>query len=345
MLQAGGARSRGRSLRAPADRVHAKDGNVSGNKLLDRRLAAVTGASGFLGDELVARLITRRPVRALYRKPSDRSAALHGHGCDVVPGDLDNERALAALVAGADEVYHCAATMARTDAVLSHRVNVEGTERVARAAAAAGVRRFVYVSSTSVYTASLREDNTYAETFEPEHVERLNSYSRTKYRRGAGRPPPGRTRWASLHDHPSHQHLWPALAAVVQAMGAPAQAPARGVRRGAHRRGLRQRRRHGDGVGRRVGGRRERGVQHRPRDGQVEPLRGRRRKRDWPLHDHVAAEDRSGGVRGDRPRVHHIHTHQDVAVTRAPRRVPARQGPRRVRLLPSGTGCSTAWPR
>ncbi len=154
---------------------------MSGNRLLDRRLAAVTGASGFLGDELVARLITRRPVRALYREPSARSAELHGHGCDVVPGDLDNERALAALVAGADEVYHCAATMARTDAALSHRVNVEGTERAARAAAAAGVRRFVYVSSASVYAASRREDNTYPETFEPEHVERLNNYSRTKY--------------------------------------------------------------------------------------------------------------------------------------------------------------------
>jgi len=154
---------------------------VTGNRLLDRRLAAVTGASGFLGDELVARLITRRPVRALYRAPSARSAALHGHGCDIVPGDLDNDRALEALVAGADEVYHCAATMGRTDGGLSHRVNVEGTERVARAAAAAGVRRFVYVSSTSVYAASRRDDNTYPETFEPEHIESLNHYSRTKY--------------------------------------------------------------------------------------------------------------------------------------------------------------------
>jgi len=32
-----------------------------------------------------------------------------------------------------------------------------------------------------VYAASLREDNTYPETFEPEHVESLNNYSRTKY--------------------------------------------------------------------------------------------------------------------------------------------------------------------
>jgi nucleoside-diphosphate-sugar epimerase len=147
----------------------------------DDRVAAVTGAGGFLGDALVARLITRRHVRALYRAPSERSTLLQGRGCEVVLGDLDSDRALASLVDGADEVYHCAATMAKSDPALSHHVNVEGTLRVARAALAAGVRRFVYVSSTSVYAASHRTDNTYPEAFEPEHVERLNNYSRTKY--------------------------------------------------------------------------------------------------------------------------------------------------------------------
>jgi nucleoside-diphosphate-sugar epimerase len=145
------------------------------------RVAAVTGASGFLGDALVARLITRRRVRALYRTPSEHGALLRDRGCEVVLGDLDNDQALARLVDGADEVYHCAATMAMSDPALSHHVNVEGTLRVARAALAAGVRRFVYVSSTSVYAASRRDDNTYPEALEPEHVERLNNYSRTKY--------------------------------------------------------------------------------------------------------------------------------------------------------------------
>jgi nucleoside-diphosphate-sugar epimerase len=145
-------------------------------------LAAVTGASGFIGEALVLHLLARgRRVRALYRAPSGPSAALAQHGCSLVPGDLDDDRALASLVDGADEVYHCAATMAKSDAALSHRVNVLGTEHVARAALAAGVRRLVYVSSTSVHAASRRDDNTYPETFEPEHVERLNHYSRTKY--------------------------------------------------------------------------------------------------------------------------------------------------------------------
>jgi nucleoside-diphosphate-sugar epimerase len=102
-------------------------------------------------------------------------------GCEVVIGDLDDERALAALVDGADVVHHCAATLAKTDPSLSHRVNVTGTARVARAALAAGTRRFVYVSSSSVFAASRREDNTFAEDIEPMNVGRLNNYSRTKY--------------------------------------------------------------------------------------------------------------------------------------------------------------------
>lgn len=154
---------------------------MSGRSTFEHPVAAVTGASGFLGEALVAKLIARRCVQALYRHGSDRSAALEAQGCRIVSGDLGNERALAALVEGADEVYHCAATMAKSDPALSHRVNVAGTESLARAALAAGVRRFVYVSSASVYAASRRDDNTYPETLEPERVDRLNHYSRTKW--------------------------------------------------------------------------------------------------------------------------------------------------------------------
>ena len=154
---------------------------MSAGRAFDGRVAAVTGASGFVGDALVARLSTGRRVRALYRAPSARSDTLQEHGCEIVLGDLDDPQALAALVSGADEVYHCAATMTRSDPALSRHVNVDGTERVARAALAAGVRRFVYVSSTSVYAASRRDDDTYHEAVEPENVERLSPYSRTKY--------------------------------------------------------------------------------------------------------------------------------------------------------------------
>jgi len=145
-------------------------------------LAAVTGASGFIGEALVLHLLAAgRRVRALYRAPGAVSERLRLLGCEDVIGDLANERALEALADGADEVYHCAATLAKTDKELSRQTNVAGTERMARAALTAGVRRILYVSSGSVYAASRRADNTYVESVEPEHTAGLNNYSRTKW--------------------------------------------------------------------------------------------------------------------------------------------------------------------
>lgn len=147
----------------------------------DPAVSAVTGANGFVGEALVKRLLAGGRVRALFRQPGERSDAWKRQGCELVVGDLDDEAALAALVDGANVVYHCAATLAKTDPALSRRVNVAGTERVARAALTAGSRRFVYVSSTSVCAAPRRGDDTFAEDVEPENVGRLNNYSRSKY--------------------------------------------------------------------------------------------------------------------------------------------------------------------
>lgn len=152
------------------------------NTRSDGALAAVTGASGFIGEALVLHLLAGgRRVRALVRGPGAASERLRLLGCEIVAGDLDDLRALEALADGAAEVYHCAATLAKTDKELSRRVNVAGTEHVARASLLAGVRRVLYVSSGSVYAASRRADNTYAESVEPEHTASLNNYSRTKW--------------------------------------------------------------------------------------------------------------------------------------------------------------------
>lgn len=144
-------------------------------------LVAVTGAGGFLGEVLVRELLARHRVRVLLRPPSAERPAWQAMGGEVVIGDLDDDSAVETLVSGADVVYHCAATLIKNDPSLSHRVNVVGTERLARAANRAGVRRFVYVSSTSVYGRTPRQANTVTEAIEPTHVDQLNNYSRTKY--------------------------------------------------------------------------------------------------------------------------------------------------------------------
>lgn len=161
------------------------------------RTAAVTGASGFIGRVLAGKLAGRGPLRGLFRRRTEQTRAWRDAGHRVVDGDLADDRALEALVDGADVVYHLAARTAKDDPEASHEVNVEGTRRLARVAGHAGVSRFVYASSISVYAAtepsdpgaaeveraSLREKGvqTITEEVEPRKVGLLNPYSATKY--------------------------------------------------------------------------------------------------------------------------------------------------------------------
>jgi nucleoside-diphosphate-sugar epimerase len=72
-------------------------------------------------------------------------------GLEVRHGDLLDRDALARLLKGATGVVHLAAKNVDRDGSGFHSINVEGTEQLARAAAAAGVERFVYVSTVGVY--------------------------------------------------------------------------------------------------------------------------------------------------------------------------------------------------
>jgi len=159
-------------------------------------ITAVTGASGFIGRALARELAARGArLRGLFRSASARAERWRERGHGVVPGDLADPEALASLVEGAGVVYHLAVRKAKDDPEASHRVNVEGTRRLARAAARAGVDRLVYVSTISVYAATEPSDpgataversgpgdaQVLTEEVEPRKVELLNPYSRTKY--------------------------------------------------------------------------------------------------------------------------------------------------------------------
>lgn len=142
---------------------------------------AITGAGGFFSRALEPRLAERAPLRGLFRSSSDRSDAWRALGHEIVLGGLEDDAALRALLEGVDVVYHLAARRGKDDLEASRRVNVVGTERLARAAVVAGVGRLVYVSSISVYAATDAPSGTITEEVEPKHVALLNPYSRTKY--------------------------------------------------------------------------------------------------------------------------------------------------------------------
>src|SRR3954467_1857433 len=120
---------------------------------------AVTGASGNVGTALLRRLTAPTAgvaeIRALARRqPPDVApwSNVRWHLADL--GGAASEAVLAEFLDGVDAVVHLAWALQpgrRPDDL--RRVNGEGTRRVARAAAAAGVGQFVHLSSIGAYTA------------------------------------------------------------------------------------------------------------------------------------------------------------------------------------------------
>lgn len=111
------------------------------------RIAAVTGATGFLGRHLVGALAERGwTVRALVRRDPVQAAPA-GVEPQIVIGGLSDEAALARLCEGAQVVIHAAGLIkARADADFT-AVNAVGAGRVAEAASRAGAARTLLVSS------------------------------------------------------------------------------------------------------------------------------------------------------------------------------------------------------
>lgn len=114
----------------------------------------VTGATGKVGSRLAKRLAGRGDhVRALVRDVARASDLLQA-GVELAKGDLLDVGSLEAAVRGVDAVVHCAAFFRGATPEQAHAVNDLGTQRVARAARAASVSRFVFTSTGLVYGAS-----------------------------------------------------------------------------------------------------------------------------------------------------------------------------------------------
>ena len=118
------------------------------------RSAFITGAGGFLGGHLCA-VLQRQGVALRALAHSDASAAaLRAAGIEVVQGEIDDAALLArALTPAPDVVFHLAGDTSvwRRQRARQWRINVDGTRALLDAAIAAGVPRFVYTSSISVY--------------------------------------------------------------------------------------------------------------------------------------------------------------------------------------------------
>jgi UDP-glucose 4-epimerase len=120
--------------------------------------ALVTGGAGFIGSHLVDALIAQNVrVRVLDNlSTGDRNnLAAVQQKVELFEGDLRDSETCAAACRGVEVVYHLGAlgSVPRSvaDPITTNAVNVEGTLHVLAAARAAGVRRLVFSSSSSVY--------------------------------------------------------------------------------------------------------------------------------------------------------------------------------------------------
>ena len=140
--------------------------------------ALVTGASGFVGRALCRALAEREvPCVAARRTASPAQAAdaerIAERVCTV--GEIGPDTDWSDAVAGVDTVFHLAARVhvmgdSSLDALPRYRAaNTAGTLALAEQAAAAGVRRFVFVSTVKVNGEEI--DTPYRETDTPRPVD------------------------------------------------------------------------------------------------------------------------------------------------------------------------------
>lgn len=149
----------------------------------------VTGAPGWLGTRLVEALtghasdlvgystIGPRPVRALVL-PSFDASPVTSLGAESAVGDIRKPETLVAAMQGVDTVFHCAGLIHPVRRIREvFEVNTDGTRNLLDAAIAAGVQRFIFVSSNSPAGCNVRRDVLLKEE-DPQHP--YKAYGRSK---------------------------------------------------------------------------------------------------------------------------------------------------------------------
>jgi len=140
----------------------------------------LTGASGLVGGALLGALRERGDDVVALARSDASAAAVRERGAAVARGDLLDEDALAAGMAGCALLFHVAGvnTMCPTDPGAMMRANIDGAATAVRAAARAGVGRVVFTSSA----ASLGEaEGTVGSEASPHRGSYLSFYERSKH--------------------------------------------------------------------------------------------------------------------------------------------------------------------
>ena len=110
-------------------------------------IVLVTGATGFVGREVVKALRSRgMEVRCLVHSP-DRARVLLGHEVDLRYGNVEDPASLQEVIHDVDVAVHLVAVIRESKSVTFQGVNRKGTENVVEAAREGGVKHFIHISA------------------------------------------------------------------------------------------------------------------------------------------------------------------------------------------------------
>jgi nucleoside-diphosphate-sugar epimerase len=138
----------------------------------------VTGATGKVGSRFVPRLLAKGHEVSILVRDAAKASALAELGARVVIGDLFNADTLPPAVEGIDAVVHLAAlfrTFTDNEGII--KTNHTGTVALANAAMAAGVKRFIFVSTGNVYSSGYKHP---AREDDPVNINDPRAYSSSK---------------------------------------------------------------------------------------------------------------------------------------------------------------------
>ena len=140
-----------------------------------KTLCLVTGGAGFIGSNLTEGLLARGfKVRVLDNLSTGKLENLEAvrSQIDFLQGDLRSDSDLKKAVRGVSYVFHLGAIANVPQSVdqplMTHEVNVTGTFRLLQASREAGVKRFVFTSSSAIYGETNKFPSTETELPQPE---------------------------------------------------------------------------------------------------------------------------------------------------------------------------------
>jgi dihydroflavonol-4-reductase len=146
----------------------------------------VTGASGFIGANLVHELVARGHIVKVLLRPGADKRGLVGANYEPVAGDVLNRKVLDREIAGCDWCFHVAASyqLWMRDYAPMYAANVEGTRNVLVAAGQAGCKNIIYTSTVGCIGLPKKVDGNFAPTDERDlatEAQMTNHYKRSKF--------------------------------------------------------------------------------------------------------------------------------------------------------------------